>query len=182
MTYVTEVEQQGPRLAGTWIDVVTSGMLPGEPFRIVLGGRELARGQADVRGRLSRRVLIPAQMPEGRHLLSVSGIGIRSASANFVQVVRPKQFAVELTKRLKAGSRPVVRIAGLAPGERVVVRTRGKRISPKGARANAHGVYTLRVPVGPASARKKRLRVTGSHGVRKATVVYQVTKRAASRR
>ena len=70
---------------------------------------------------------------------------------------------------------PLLTVRGLAPRERITVTYRGRRVSPKAAKANARGVARVRFAVGRKVGRTK-VTVRGAYASRRRTVVFKVVR------
>ncbi len=93
------------------------------------------------------------------------------------RVTTGKAVGIDLAKRtVKVRHRQWVTISGLADGERVIVRYRGRRISADNASANNAGRYRTIFYVGKRPG-LRHLRATGEFGGRAARTAFRVTRR-----
>lgn len=155
-----------PVVRGRKVVVKAAGLAPREPYRVRVAGRTVRTGKASAAGRVTVRVTVPRSVKQGTRRLTVVGSkNIRLGTRTLV-VVKPRFSATVRTRSVRAGRTQVIRLKGLLPGETVVVRVNGKRVSPKGAKANRKGVYRLRTSVGRAPGRKvvKATSVKGRSG------------------
>ena len=88
-----------------------------------------------------------------------------------VQVLAKKKFKVRAAKQVKAGTKTKVTVRGLAAGEKVVIKLRGKRVAA--GKANAKGVYTKKISVGRKRGAAKVV-VTGQFATRKGAATIRV--------
>ena len=109
---------------------------------------------------------MPKSVKQGARALTVVGSKTNRSGTRSLAVVKPRFTATVRTKTIRAGGTQVIRLKGLLPGEKVVVRVNGKRVSPKAAKANRKGVYRLRTKVGRTPGRKvvKATSVKGRSG------------------
>jgi hypothetical protein len=164
----------GLRLAGTSMAVTASGLDAGEAYAIALRGLQVATGTAGPTGVVTRSVTIPASTSEGSAAVTVTGSESDRRGSRTVQVVRNKTLGMRLSRSTaKRGQRQAVTVTGLAAGEQVTVKYRGKRISSTAAKANSKGTYVLGFGVGSLTG-KKYVTATGQFAGRNATKTFTV--------
>jgi hypothetical protein len=167
----------GLRLAGTRIRVTAGGLAAGEAYTVRIAGARVAAGKASDAGRVSRSVVIPTGLREGSVKVTVTGSVADRKGADVVRVVTRKRLAITVaSSSVRASDSQRYTVRGLAAGERLVATYKGKQISPAGARADAHGVYTGTFDVRTAWG-TKTVKVTGQFASRTGSATFQVVRR-----
>jgi hypothetical protein len=148
----TTVHRTGTRLA-----VTVSGLTPGEPYTISVGGTVAGAGLVPTSGVARQSVTVPRTLTDGIRLVTVTGsVPTRVGSGSISVLQTYKTLRISSTPHTVVLVRQKVRITvrGLLGRERVTVRYRGHRISPAGAVANAQGVYRVTTKAGPTKGLK----------------------------
>ncbi|WP_134765854.1 hypothetical protein [Nocardioides sp. 1609] len=161
-------------LRGRSIAVRATGLAGGEAYRVTVGGRSAATGTASATGAVAAAVVVPAATPPGTRAVVVTGSTSERTGAGTIQVLAAKRLAVRLrAARLRPGTQQRITVRGLAAGEAVTLRVRGRVLR---GRATAAGVLvrTVRVtrPFGTA-----RVRATGAYAVRSGAATFRVVRR-----
>jgi hypothetical protein len=139
---LTTWASNGLRLRGKKINVSARGLDGRESYVVRVGGRKVATGRATTSGRVSRKVTIPTKTKVGNARATVTGSESDRIGGDRVRVVRNKRLGLGLAKKsIRASDDQTVTVTGLAAREKITLTYQGKRISPKGARANKHGRY-----------------------------------------
>jgi len=173
---LTVAAPTAPVLRGRTITVTASRLAAREAYTIAVAGRRVRTGNADARGTLHTSLVVPTSLSEGRRTVSVVGSRAHRTGATSVLVVRAKALPAKVTKKkVRRGKKQVLTVRGLAPGERVTVTYRGKRVSARAAKANARGVAKVRFAVG-RKAGKTKVTVRGAYASRKRTVAFKVVR------
>lgn len=177
-TTLTVVAAKGLVMRGSRTRVRIAGLDPSEPYRLTIGRRVAASGVAGSDGTVNRRVRVPARTSEGRRLVKVIGSQADRAGTTRLYVVRKKLLGLRLgTSTVQASDSQRVRVFRLAPRERVRVLFQGRRISPRGSRADAQGVFAMTFQVGIYWG-AKTVKVTGKFAGRRASRTFTVVRRA----
>lgn len=135
--------------AGRKITVSTKGLAPGEAYTIRIGGKLVASGKATSKGKVKRSVRVSASTAAGKRLFRVTGSVADRTGTVRVKVTKNTAPSVALRDAsVRASEDQRITVSKLRPRELVSVTYKGERISPKTARANAKGVYTLTFDVG----------------------------------
>jgi hypothetical protein len=156
--------------------VTTAGLDPAEPYTVRVAGTQVATGTANASGHVVRTVTIPTGTDEGPASVTVTGSESDRTGSDTVRVVRAKQLGLALAKKVRASDDQSVTVTGLAAGERVTVSYQGKRVSPKGAHADARGTYATTFGVA-ASWGTRTVKVTGQFAGRTAVRSFEVVRR-----
>lgn len=143
----------GYRQAGTRASFRVAGATPGRALCLVFGSARTPAA-AGLNGTASFGLVLPAGTAN-RSVSLTDGTTTRVAT---VKVLGKKTFAVKAPAKVKRGKSATVRVSGLAPRERLVVRLGTKVV--KRAVATANGTYSLKVNVGK-KLRKVTIKVTG---------------------
>lgn len=176
-TTLTAAATQGLVMRGRKTRIRAAGLASSEPYTIMIGKRVAARGVAGGDGTVNRRVTVPVRTAEGRRSVKVTGSEPDRVGRTKLYVVRKKQLGLRLgTSTVQASDAQRVKVLRLAPGERVRVTYQGSRVSPRGAHANAQGVYRMTFTVGIYWG-TKTVRVTGEFAGRKASRTFTVVRR-----
>ncbi|MDM4763831.1 hypothetical protein QT381_12515 [Galbitalea sp. SE-J8] len=156
-------------LAGTKARVRATGLAARESYTVRVGGRVVARGAADALGRVDTRVTVPPATAAGRRTVTVVGAQADRRGASTTRIYRASAPRVAVAHRwLRASRDEVITVTRLLPGERVTAVYNGRRISSRGAHADASGRYRLSFDVGTR------------WGVRTLTVSAGTTRRSTS--
>lgn len=176
-TTLTVTAAKGLVMRGTRTRIRVAGLDPSEPYRLKIGRRVAATGVANSDGNVNRRVRVPVKTSEGRRLVKVIGSQADRVGTTRLYVVRKKLLGLRLrTSTVQASDAQRVRVFRLAPHERVRVTYQGRRISPRGAHANAQGVFAMTFRVGIYWG-TKTVRVTGKYASRRAARTFTVVRR-----
>jgi len=143
----------GYRQAGTRATFKVVGAAPGGALCLGLGSARVA-GSASFSGTANFGLVLPAGTAN-RRVSVTDGTTTRTAT---VKVLGAKTFKVKAPARVKRGKKATVKVTGLAPRERYVVRL-GSKVVKKGY-ASASGTVQLKVKVGK-KLRKVKIKVTG---------------------
>ena len=140
-------------------------------------GRKVATGRATSSGRVSRAVTIPTKTRVGNVRATVTGSEADRIGGDTVRVVRNKSLGLSVAKkRIRASDDQRVTVTGLAAREKITLTYQGKRISPKGARANKHGRYARVFDVDIYWG-TKTVRARGQYDGRSTAKTFQVVRR-----
>ena len=176
-TTIQVAATDGLILRGKNVTVTASGLDPSEPYAVQIAGQNIATGLAGATGSISQRITIPAGTAPTAQTVRIIGSESDRIGGDTITVVANKKLGVSVkAKKVKASKSQKVTVKGLAPGEKVTITYRGKRISPKGAKANSKGVYSRTFKVGSARG-KKTVKVTGQFPGRKGSVKFSVIPR-----
>ncbi|QCW50865.1 hypothetical protein FE634_11435 [Nocardioides dongxiaopingii] len=161
-------------LRGRSIAVRATGLAAGEAYRVTVGGRSAATGTASADGVVATTVVVPSATAPGTRAVAVTGATSERTGAGSIRVLAAKKLAVRLrAARLRPGAQQRITVRGLAAGEAVTLRVRGKVLR---GRATAAGVLTRTVRVArPFGA--ARVRATGAFAVRSGAVTFRVVRR-----
>jgi hypothetical protein len=163
-------------LAGRGVPVRSRGLDANEPYAIAIDGVQVATGEADATGTVTRRVTIPTSTVEHAATVSVTGSESDRTGSTTVRVVVRKTLGLHLAKhRMRTRHHQWITVDGLAAGEHVEVDYRAKRISPVGAHADSHGVYRVLLHVGRLPG-TKAVTATGAFYGRHAATTFVVTR------
>jgi hypothetical protein len=114
----------------TKVRVRADGLDAKERFKVFLDDDLLAKGFADRRGDVSALVLIPKNVKEGEHTLTVMGSNKARVGSVEVLVLAPKELDVELKKdAVGPNGTQVVTVSGLLEGESVTVTYLGEELT-----------------------------------------------------
>jgi hypothetical protein len=131
----------------TKVRVRADGMDAKERFKVFLDDDLLAKGFADRRGDASALVLIPKNVKEGEHTLTVMGSNKARVGSVEVLVLAPKELDVELRKQeVGPNGKQTVTVSGLLEGESVTVTYLGEELVE--GEADAEGEFKHTFPVG----------------------------------
>ena len=138
------------------------GLSAGEAYTMKLGNI-VRTGHASPSGTLARSFTLPKQTTLGRKVVTVQGSQTNRVGRAHLTVVEAKRLTItKASSKVRAGSKVWVRVSGLASGEHVLARYRGKRLTSWTPRANGAGMYIIRFNVGRALG-KRPFVVRGSH-------------------
>lgn len=164
-------------MRGTRTRIRVAGLDPSEPYRLTIGRRLAATGVAGSDGTVNRQVRVPARTSEGRRLVKAIGSQPDRVGTTRLYVLRKKLLGLRLgTSTVQASDAQRVRVFRLAPRERVRVTYQGRRISPRGAHADAQGVFVMTFQVGIYWG-TKTVKVTGKYASRTASRTFAVVRR-----
>ena len=139
-----------------------SGLEAGEAYSLTWGSYAVS-GRASRSGTVARSFRIPRNAALGRKVVTLRGSQTDRLGSTYLSVVAAKRLTItKASTKARAGSRVWVRVSGLAPGEHVLARYRGKRLTSWTPRANAAGMYIIRFNVGRVLG-KRPFVVRGSH-------------------
>ena len=166
----------GLRLAGRRLPVTARGLDAGEAYAVTVGGIQVATGTAGPSGSITRSVRVPSSTREGDTPVIVTGSESDRGGTDTVRVVRNKTLGMRLSQSI-AHKRQLqaVTVTGLAAGEKVTVRYRGKRLTSRSAHANANGTYRMVFRIGRLAG-TKYVTATGQFAGRKVTKTFTVTR------
>ena len=171
-----ESRRPAPGRPGRTMPVTVRGLERGEAYRITVGGTTVATGTAAAPA-TTRTVTVPAFTPEGLTRVVVTGSEADRTGAATFQVVRDQTLGLHLgvpvlhTRRLER-----VTVTGLARGERVTLRYRGRTLTGSGAHADPTGTYRGTIHVGRLQG-TKTVTVTGAFPGRHALTTFRVRNR-----
>ncbi|WP_232678118.1 hypothetical protein [Nocardioides sp. R-C-SC26] len=154
--------------AGRTQQVGVTGATPGAPVCARLGNQRVVRW-ADVEGEALLPVSVPARTGKSTVVVTDAAGRVDTATINALGAAKLK---VRVPATAAAGDRLVVRVTGLAPGEKVRA-ILGKQKRP--AQANGAGKATVRLTVGPKRG-TKTLRAVGEFANRKGAASFRVTR------
>ena len=167
---IQEIDTAGYFRAGTRVTVGADGFPPGDTVCFTRAGAGVALAAVGHNGQALARVLLP------------QGSGLRTFNSNNGQsegqpmsfhALGAKTLRFEARDRVPRGKRQVVKLRGLAPGERYKVKYRGKRVDT--GIATAEGRATERFRVGRKLGKAKVL-VVGEFGNRRGAKTFRVVR------
>ncbi len=174
---ITVTSPTGLHRAGTGVRVSGGGLDAGEPYMIRIGGTQVATGTAGSTGSLTRWVTIPSRAKDGTAPVTVTGSESDRTGGTGIRVITNKTIGIHLAKStVRIRHRQTVTVLGLATGEQVTVRYRGRRVSSSSARADAAGTYRVTFFVG-RRAGLRNVTVTGQFPGRDAAETFWVRRR-----
>ena len=100
-------------------------------------------------------------------------VALRTATgtvSDTVRVLGKKKLTVKVAKSARAGSKKVVTVKGLAAGEKVTLKVRGKKVAT--GKASKKGTFKRKVKVGKRGSAK--VTVTGQYATRKGAAKIRV--------
>lgn len=162
----------GFQLAGRGYPVRATGLAAGETYTVAVAGRRVATGTASPAGVVSRTVVLPGNLRDGRFPVVVTGsVANRTGSAT-VRVLAAKKLAVKVSKkRVKPGTNVKVTVRGLAAGEQTRIKVGKRSVTGK---ANARGQVVRRVKV--TGTGKRTAVATGAFGVRRGSAAFRAVR------
>lgn len=159
--------------SGARVRAQVTGAISGEPLGLYLSGVKIGETEAGSGGTAT----VSGIVPEGWKQMSNRTLAVKGAAAGRVgtakvSTVAPKELAPTVWKSsVPRGSKQRVSVAGLVPGERVVVIYGGRWITPSGSTADARGRYSLTFDPG-ARAGTKTVTVRGHDTTRRGAVTF----------
>ena len=170
-TALTVASDGGPRLVGSPLAVLVTGLLPGEAYTLRLDGATLATGTAAVDGTVRRSVAVPSTS-DGTHHLTVTGATDQRVGTTSLQVVGPANLGVKVKhKKVDAGAKQKVTVSGLVAGEQVTATYRGRVVAT--AIADASGTASVVFKVGRKKGRTS-VTIVGAYASRTGTATFVV--------
>lgn len=155
------------------VRVKADGLDAKERFKVFLDDDLLGKGFADKRGDASALVLIPKNVKEGEHTLTVMGSNKNRVGGIEVVVLAPKELDVELEKKkVKINGTQTVTVSGLFAGETVTVTVNGEELV-EGV-ADKQGDFDYTFPVGSEPG-NQTVEVTGGVPGRTGEATFEVT-------
>ena len=136
---------------GAKATLTVSKLAPNEPFAVSLRGVVVAQGTALASGKQTIVVTVPKTAAVGKTSLEVTGSTADrrgAASQTIVAAAKKLTFTVSPRPIVQSNRTLTITVRGLADGEPVKVTFRGKTVSPKTAKANSKGNYTVKVSAG----------------------------------
>lgn len=171
------LKARGTVKAGRKLTVTAKGLAAGESYTVYVSGKRVASGKVPKSGTLARSVRVPSATKAGKRVVRVTGSLSDRTGSRTVKVTKPSVTKVTLrSSTVRASDNQRVTVRGLAASEKVKVTYKGKRVSPKSARANSKGVYTLTFDVG-VSWGTHTVKVAGSHSRRATSKSFSVVTR-----
>ncbi len=168
--------QRGLHLAREPITVAARGLDGAESYIVRIGGTQVAAGSATSTGTLTRRVILPSRARDGLASVTVTGSESDRTGSTTTRVLTNKTLGLRLKhRRVQVRHRQWVKITGLASREKILVGFKGRRVSPRYARADTNGVYRLAFRVGKTRG-IKTVRVRGQFAGRTAAKTFRVTR------
>jgi hypothetical protein len=175
-TALVVTAQRGLHLARTPITVTARGLDAGESYILRIGGIQVAAGSATSTGTLTRRVILPSRARDGLAAVTVIGSESDRTGRTMTLVLTNKTLGLRLKhRRVQVRHRQWVTITGLASRERILVGFKGRRVSPRYARADTNGVYRLAFRVGVRRG-IKTVKARGQFAGRTAAKSFRVTR------
>jgi len=157
----------------TKVRVKADGLAAKERFKVFLDDDLLAKGFADRRGDVSALVLIPKNVKEGEHTLTVMGSNRARVGSVDVLVLAPKELDVELKKQeVGPNGTQTVKVSGLLEGESVTVTYLGEELVE--GEADEEGEFKYTFPVGDDFG-TKTVEVVGGVPSRTGEATFEVT-------
>ena len=149
--------------AGKKVTATVQGLAPGERACVSgsAGAKDLVGTGKDVKVAITRA-------KAGKRTVS-----LRTATgkvSDTVRVLGQKRLAVKVAKSARAGSKKVVTVKGLAAGEKVTLKVRGKKVAT--GKASKKGTFKRKVKVGKRGSAK--VTVTGQYATRKGAAKIRV--------
>ena len=137
-------------VGGSHVTVSAKGLAAHEKYSISLAGAKTVSGSADATGAVKRSIVVPSSLKGVKSVRITGSTAQRTASANLRVLARHAKLAVTFAPRpiVEANRSLTITVRGLGSHEKVTVKLKTKTVSPKGATANAKGVYTLKFSAG----------------------------------
>jgi hypothetical protein len=149
--------------------VVVAGLSKGEKFSVQIAGGANVAGRADTSGRGTVVIALPTAT--GVKTVTATGARGTRTGATSVSVLGARKFPTKVKSSVKKNKRQTLRVSGLAAGEKVTVRYRGKTI--RTAKATSKGTYSYSFKVG-VSKGKKTVWVKGAFANRSSSKSFKV--------
>jgi hypothetical protein len=167
---VKPIKTSGFFQAGTKVTLGADGFAPGDAVCFRLGGQGVGVGNAGLNG----QALLRVSLPDGsRTRTYLSSTGEAEGQPLSFRVLDAKTLPVEVRSRVARGGTQVVKINGLADGEKYRVTYRGKKVGA--GKAGDQGRATVRFGVGQKVGKTKVV-VLGEFKNRRAAKAFTVTR------
>jgi hypothetical protein len=167
---ITPIDTSGFHQAGTKVTLGADGFAPGDAVCFRLGSRVVALSAAGANGQAVARVTLPAGSATRTYL---SSTGEAEGQPLSFKVLGAKTLPVDVKARVARGGKQVVKVRGLADGEKYRVTYRGKRVGA--GTANDDGRAVVRFGVGQKTGKVKVV-VLGEFKNRRAAKAFTVTR------
>lgn len=149
--------------------VGATGLVAGERYIVTIDGVTAASGVVPPSGVVSTRVTVPAGTKD--HTVTLTGSRAHRRGTAVLRGLDKKTLGLRLRSVVATGGKQSARVSKLAPGEKVTVYYKGKKV--KSGLANSHGRFVASFKVGRADGRFT-VKVKGEFADRKAKRIFQV--------